>query len=81
MLYLKQRYPQVPITSVVLDSAATHFHNRLVADNIPHDLTTKGPDSVVEGVQYMQALFYKEILLFLCYNDKLKIYNWREGKL
>ena len=34
MLYLKQRYPQVPITSVVLDSAATHFHNRLVADNI-----------------------------------------------
>ena len=69
MLYLKQRYPQVPITSVVLDSAATHFHNRLVADNIPHDLTTKGPDSVVEGVQYMQALFYKEILLIYVRNS------------
>ena len=62
MLYLKQRYPQVPITTCVIDSEATHYHNRLVVDNIPHDLAKKGAGSVMEGVQHLQSLFYKEYL-------------------
>ena len=62
-MYLKQRYPHVPITTMVLDSAAAHFHNRLVADNIQHDLTNKKNLTVNEGVQYMQSMFYKEYLL------------------
>ena len=52
----------MPITTIVLDSAATHFHNRLLADNIPHTLINKKDDTVVEGVQYMQSMFYKEYL-------------------
>lgn len=63
LLYLKSEYGQVPITTMVLDSAAAHFHNRLIADNIPHTLINKSMDNVVEGVQYMQSLFYKEYLL------------------
>ena len=63
LLYLKQRYPHVPITTMVLDSAASHFHNRLVADNLPHELTDKKKMTVDEGVQYMQSLFYKNYLL------------------
>lgn len=59
MLYLKKRYPQVPITTCVIDSEATHFHNRLIADNIPHTLAKKGSGSVNEGVQHLQSLFYK----------------------
>ena len=30
LLYLKSEYGQVPITTIVLDSAAAHFHNRLI---------------------------------------------------
>ena len=48
---------------MVLDSAAAHFHNRLIADNIQHILINKSEDTVVEGVQYMQSLFYKGYLL------------------
>lgn len=48
---------------MVLDSAAAHFHNRLIADNISHTLINKSMDNVVEGVQYMQSLFYKGYLL------------------
>lgn len=60
LLYLKNEYGQVPITTIALDSEATHFHNRLLADNIPHSLAVKGPGSVVEGVQHLQSLFYKK---------------------
>lgn len=63
MLYLKQRYPQVPITTNVIDSEATHFHNRLIVDNIPHNLAKKGAGSVNEGVQHLQSMFYKGYLL------------------
>ncbi len=65
LVYLKKLYGNIPITEIVLDSAAAHFHNRLIADNIPHSETTKGANSVVEGVQYMQSLFYKEYLYIL----------------
>lgn len=74
LLYLKQRYPHVPITTMVLDSAAAHFHNRLIADNIPHELTDKKKLTVDEGVQYMQSLFYKNYLL-IYKNNCIKHFN------
>ena len=74
LLYLKIRYPQVPITTIVLDSAAAHFHNRLIADNINHNLTNKKEITVNEGVQYMQSLFYKDYLLIYKHNS-IKHFN------
>lgn len=59
MLYLKNKYPYVPITTNVIDSEASHFDNRLKVDNIPHSTATKGPGSVDIGVQHLQALMYK----------------------
>lgn len=56
LTYLKSRYGQVPITDITIDSEATHFHNRLLADNIPHNLADKFPRSVVEGVQELQTM-------------------------
>lgn len=61
--YLKKLYPHVPITTLVIDSEATHFHNRLLADNIPHEISKKGPDSVREGVEHLQSLIYKGYFL------------------
>ena len=65
LAYLKDKYPNVPITDIVIDSEATHFHNRLVADGIRHSLAIKGAGSVDNGVQYMQSLFYKDYLFVL----------------
>lgn len=65
MVYLKKQYPHVPITTVVIDSEATHFHNRLLADNIPHEISKKGAGSVSEGVQHLQSLIYKGYYLVL----------------
>lgn len=59
LVNLKKQFPHVPITTCVIDSEATHFHNRLVTDNIPHSLAKKGPGSVDEGVQHLQSLIYK----------------------
>lgn len=42
MVYLKQKYPHIPITTNVIDSEASHFHNRLEVDNIQHTLSKKG---------------------------------------
>lgn len=60
MLYLKQKYPHIPITTNVIDSEATHFCNRLEADNIPYSKAPKGAGSVDDGVQHLQSLIYKE---------------------
>lgn len=65
LVYLKSIYPQVPITKIVLDSEATHFSNRMLADNIEHELSKKGPGSVNAGVEYLQSLLYKEIFEIL----------------
>lgn len=62
ILYLKNRYEGIPITTIVLDSEAKHFANRLETDNIPYELSEKGAGSVNEGVEHLQALFYKEYL-------------------
>lgn len=65
LLYLKDKYPNVPITEIVIDSEASHFHNRLLADNIRHTISKKGAGSVDSGVQYLQSLFYKDYLYIL----------------
>lgn len=58
LLYLKSVYGAVPITTIVIDSEATHFHNRLLADNISHELANKYPGSVVDGVQRLQTMIH-----------------------
>ena len=65
MVYLKDQYPNIPISEIVIDSEASHFDNRLITDNIPHSISKKGPGSVDSGVQYLQSLFYKELLFIL----------------
>ena len=55
----------VPITQIILDSEASHFDNRLTADNIQHELSKKGPGSVNAGVEYLQSLLYKDIFEIL----------------
>lgn len=65
LAYLKDKYPNIPITEIVIDSEAAHFDNRLIADGIPHSLAKKGAGSVDNGVQYLQSLFYKEYLYIL----------------
>lgn len=65
MVYLKQLYPHIPITTNVIDSEASHFHNRLQVDNIPHSLSKKGAGSVDTGVQHLQSLIYKEYFYIL----------------
>ena len=65
MIYLKAQYPGIPIKTVVIDSEASHFDNRLSVDGIAHDISKKGAGSVNEGVEYLQSLFYKGYLEIL----------------
>ena len=65
MVYLKDKYSNVPITEIDIDSEASHFDNRLTTDGIRHSTSKKGPGSVDRGVQYMQSLFYKDYLYIL----------------
>ena len=59
---LKDKYPNIPITEIVIDSEASHFDNRLIVDGIDHRISKKGAGSVDSGVQYLQSLFYKKYL-------------------
>lgn len=65
LVYLKKKYPHIPITTNVIDSEASHFDNRLTVDNIPHTLAKKGAGSVDAGVQHLQSLIYKEYFYIL----------------
>lgn len=65
LTYLKDKYPNIPITEIDIDSEASHFDNRLTTDGIRHSTSKKGPGSVDNGVQYMQSLFYKDYLYIL----------------
>lgn len=65
LAYLKDKYPNIPITEFVIDSEAAHFDNRLTVDGIRHTTSKKGAGSVDNGVQYMQSLFYKGYLYIL----------------
>ena len=65
LAYLKDKYPNIPVRDIVIDSEAAHFDNRLIADGIRHTLAKKGAGSVDNGVQYLQSLFYKGYLYIL----------------
>lgn len=62
MDFLHNKYPHIDITTLVIDSEASHFDNRLEVDGIRHELAKKNKLSVDESVQYMQSLFYKDFL-------------------
>ena len=65
ILLLKDKYANIPITDIVIDSEASHFDNRLITDGIKHTLSRKGSGSVDEGVQHLQSLLDKEIFYIL----------------
>ena len=75
LIYLKKRYPGVPITTIVVDSEAKHFENRLQADGIPFLEAQKPAGSVVDGVQQLQSLFYKGFLKLYRKNSVQAIYQ------
>ena len=79
--YLKKLYNHVPITVIIIDSEATHFHNRLLVDNIPHEISKKGADSVREGVQHLQSLIYKGYFEILKENSIKHIHDNGELEL
>lgn len=60
--HLHDKYPHIPVNTLVIDSEAAHFSNRLEVDGIRHELAKKNKISVDESVQYMQSLFYKDFL-------------------
>ena len=60
--YLQKKYVGVPINTLVIDSEASHFSNRLEVDGIRHELAKKNNMTVDKSVQLMQSLFYKDIL-------------------
>ena len=62
---LQKKYIGIPVNTLVIDSEASHFSNRLEVDGIRHELAKKNNISVDESVQYMQSLFYKEFLRYL----------------
>ena len=60
--YLQKKYVGVPVNTLVIDSEAAHFDNRLTVDGIRHELAKKNNITVDKSVQLMQSLMYKEIL-------------------
>lgn len=60
--FLHKKYTGISINTLVIDSEASHFDNRLTVDGIRHELAKKNNMSVDEAVQLMQSLFYKEYL-------------------
>ena len=60
--YLQKKYVGVPVNTLVIDSEAAHFDNRLTVDGIRHELAKKNNMTVDKSVQLMQSLMYKEIL-------------------
>ena len=60
--YLQRKYTGIHINTLVIDSEAAHFDNRLTVDGIRHDLAKKNTMSVDKSVQLMQSLFYKGLL-------------------
>jgi hypothetical protein len=60
--YLHDKYKHIPINTLVIDSEASHFSNRLDVDGIRHELAKKNNMSVDKSVQLMQSLFYKDFL-------------------
>jgi hypothetical protein len=60
--HLHRRYPGIEVNTLVIDSEAAHFDNRLTVDGIRHELAKKNNMTVDKSVQLMQSLMYKELL-------------------
>jgi hypothetical protein len=60
--YLQKKYVGIKVNTLVIDSEAAHFDNRLTVDGIRHELAKKNTMTVDKSVQLMQSLFYKELL-------------------
>lgn len=60
--YLHKKYVGIKVNTLVIDSEASHFSNRLEVDGIRHELAKKNNMSVDKSVQLMQSLFEKEVL-------------------
>ena len=60
--YLHKKYVGVKVNTLVIDSEASHFSNRLEVDGIRHELAKKNNMTVDKSVQLMQSLFEKELL-------------------
>ena len=60
--YLQKKYVGIKVNTLVIDSEAAHFDNRLTVDGIRHELAKKNAITVDKSVQLMQSLFYKELL-------------------
>jgi hypothetical protein len=54
--YLHKRYPGIEVNTLVIDSEAAHFDNRLTVDGIRHELAKKNNMTVDKSVQLMQSL-------------------------
>ena len=63
--YLQKKYVGTHINTLVIDSEAAHFDNRLTIDGIRHELAKKNNMRVDEAVQLMQSLFYKGLLVMV----------------
>ena len=60
--FLQKKYIGIKVNTLVIDSEASHFSNRLEVDGIRHELAKKNNMTVDKSVQLMQSLFEKELL-------------------
>ena len=60
--FLQKKYIGIKVNTLVIDSEASHFSNRLEVDGIRHELAKKNNITVDKSVQLMQSLFEKELL-------------------
>ena len=62
IIYLKKKYIGVNVNTLVIDSEASHFCNRLEVDGIRYEKAKKNNMTVDKSVQLMQSLFEKDLL-------------------
>ena len=60
--YLHKKYFKIDVNTLVVDSEASHFCNRLQVDGIRHEKAKKNNLSVDKSVQLMQSLFERDLL-------------------
>ena len=60
--FLQKKYRSIPVNTLVIDSEASHFSNRLETDGIRHEKAKKNNLSVDKSVQLMQSLFERDLL-------------------
>lgn len=60
--YLQKKYVGIKVNTLVIDSEASHFCNRLQVDGIRHEKAKKNNITVDKSVQLMQSLFEKDLL-------------------